>query len=267
MVRELILYNYGVKMKICNLASGSEGNVTYVETDHHKILLDLGMTVKYIKEKLSELSVAIEDIDYVFITHVHDDHIKALKGFIKKYNPTICVSPKMFSELEVLRDYENIILYDDAVYLDDTTIEIIKTSHDTSDSRSFILRNNGKSMVYMTDTGFINTKYFKKIENINVYLFESNHDIEMLLHGPYPKWLKDRVMGPYGHLSNKDSSIYLAKIIGPDTKKILLTHLSHKNNTEEKALQTIKEIFDEYEVKFTDIQCAKQREKSELIEI
>lgn len=254
-------------MKICNLASGSEGNVTYVETSNHKILLDLGMTVKYIKENLSDLSVNIEEIDYIFITHVHDDHIKALKSFIKKYNPTICVSPKMFSELEVLKDYEKILLYDDAVYLDETSIEIIKTSHDTSDSRSFIIKNNSKSVAYITDTGFINTKYFKKLENLNVYLFESNHDIEMLLHGPYPKWLKDRVIGPCGHLSNKDSSIYLAKIIGPNTKKILLTHLSHKNNTEEKALSTIKEIFAEYEIPFTDIKCAKQREKSELIEI
>lgn len=254
-------------MKICNLASGSEGNVTYIETEKHKILLDLGMTAKYIKDKLQELSVNIEDIDYVFITHVHDDHIKAMKNFIKKYHPVICVSPKMYSELEELKEYDNIILYDDIVTLQDLTIEIIKTSHDTSDSRSFILKSNGKSVVYMTDTGFINTKYFKKLENLNVYLFESNHDIEMLLHGPYPKWLKDRVMGPYGHLSNKDSSIYLAKIIGPNTQKILLTHLSHKNNTEEKALETIHEIFKEYEIQFNNISCAKQREKSELIEI
>ena len=94
-------------------------------------------------------------------------------------------------------------------------------------------------MVYMTDTGYVNTKYFKKLQNLDVYLFESNHDIEMLLHGPYPKWLKDRVMGPYGHLSNKDSAIYLAKNIGANTEKIMLMHLSHKNNTEEKALETI----------------------------
>ena len=252
-------------MKICNLASGSEGNVTYVETKDHKILLDLGMTVKYINERLSELSVSIEEIDYVFITHVHDDHIKALKNFIKKYHPTICVSPKMFSELDCLKEYEKILLYDDAIYLSDITVEIIKTSHDTSDSRSFILKSNGKSMVYMTDTGFVNTKYFPKIENLDVYLFESNHDIEMLLNGPYPKWLKNRVMGPYGHLSNKDSSIYLAKIIGPNTKKIILCHLSHKNNTEEKALKTITETFYEYEINFKDITCAKQKEKSEMI--
>ena len=254
-------------MKICNLASGSEGNVTYIETENHKILFDLGTTVKYIKEKLSELSIAIEEIDYVFITHVHDDHIKALKNFIKKYNPTICVSPQMFSEMEDLKYYDKVLLYDDKVELTDATIDIIKTSHDTSDARSFIIKSNNKTCAYITDTGFINTKYFKKLTNLNVYLFESNHDIEMLLNGPYPKWLKDRVMGPYGHLSNKDSSVYLAKIIGPDTKKILLTHLSEKNNTPEKALETIRETFKEYEIDFTNISCATQRDKSEVIEI
>lgn len=254
-------------MRICVLASGSEGNVTYVETETHKILLDLGTTTKYIKEKLSELSVAIEDIDHILITHVHDDHTKALKSFIKKYTPTICVSPKMYNELEVLKDYEKIILYDENIFLDELTIDIIKTSHDTSDSRSFILTCGEKSVVYLTDTGFINQKYFSKLQNRSVYLFESNHDIEMLLNGPYPRWLKERVMGPYGHLSNKDSSIYLAKIIGESTNKIILIHLSQKNNTEERALSTINEIFKEYDVNFNNITCARQKEKSEVIEL
>ena len=254
-------------MKACVLASGSEGNVTYIETENHKILLDIGMTVKYITEKLSELSINPEDIDHVFITHVHDDHVKALKQFIKKYKPTICVSPLILAELEVLKDYEDILIYDDAVYLDDVKIDIIKTSHDTTDSRGFIIESKGKSVVYLTDTGFINQKHFPKLQNKNIYLFESNHDIEMLLNGPYPKWLKDRVMGPYGHLSNKDSSIYLAKNIGENTQKIVLMHLSHKNNTEEVALSTIKEIFEEYDIQFNDITCARQKEKSELIEL
>jgi phosphoribosyl 1,2-cyclic phosphodiesterase len=254
-------------MKTCVLASGSEGNCTYVETDNHKILLDLGTTVKYIKEKLSELSVSLEEIDYIIITHVHDDHVKALKNYVKKYNANICVSPQMFSELPDLQYYNNIVLYDDVINLDDSKIEIIKTSHDTSDSRSFIITSNDKSIVYLTDTGYLNQKYFKKLSNKDVYLFESNHDIEMLLNGPYPKWLKDRVMGPYGHLSNKDSSIYLAKLIGDNTKQIVLTHLSQKNNTEEMALETIKETFKEYEIDFTNISYATQRDKSEVIEI
>ena len=252
-------------MKICVLASGSEGNCTYVETEHHKILLDLGTTVKYIKEKLSELSVSLDEIDYIFITHVHDDHIKALKQYIKRYQGTICVSPQMFSELEDLQYYNNIMLYNDKVELDDTTIDIIKTSHDTSDSRSFIITSNNKTVVYLTDTGYLNQKYSRILSNKELYLFESNHDIEMLLNGPYPKWLKDRVMGPYGHLNNKDSSVYLAKLIGDKTQKIILTHLSQKNNTEEMALETIKETFKEYDIKFKNISCARQKEKSELV--
>ena len=252
-------------MKICVLASGSEGNVTYIETENHKILLDIGMTVKYITEKLSELSVSPSEIDHIFITHVHEDHVKALKQFIKKYKPTICVSAQILADLEILKDYENVMIFDDAVYLSDVKVDIVKTSHDTNDSRGFILESKGKSVVYLTDTGFVNQKHFPKINNKDLYLFESNHDIEMLLNGPYPKWLKDRVMGPYGHLSNKDSAIYLAKNIGENTKKIILMHLSHKNNTEEIALSTIREIFDEYEISFDNICCAKQREKSELI--
>ena len=100
-----------------------------------------------------------------------------------------------------------------------------------------------------------------------MYLFESNHDVEMLMNGPYPKWLKDRVVGSSGHLSNKDASVYLAKLIGPNTKKIILTHLSHHNNTEDIALETIKETFKEYNIDFDNISCARQKEKSELIEI
>ena len=256
-------------MKTCVLASGSEGNVTYVETEKHKILLDLGTTVKYIKEKLSELSISIEDIDYIFITHTHNDHIKALKNFIKKYNPYICISPIMLKEIPELQDYEKIILYGNKVTLDDSIIDIIKTSHDTEDSRSFIITSNNKSVVYLTDTGYINHNNFEQLTNKDVYLFESNHDIEMLLQGPYPKWLKDRVLGPYGHLSNKDSSIYLAKLIGNNTKRIILMHLSQKNNTPSKAMQTIEETFKEYEIDFDieKITCARQDDKGELIEV
>ena len=98
-------------------------------------------------------------------------------------------------------------------------------------------------------------------------MFESNHDVELLMHGPYPSWLKKRVLSDEGHLSNKSASFYLTKLIGDKTKKIVLIHLSETNNSEEVALDTIHNTFKEYNLDFNDIVCARQNEKTEVIEI
>lgn len=254
-------------MKVCVLASGSEGNVTYVETAKSKILIDIGTNLKYITSKLAELNVAPSDIDYILISHTHDDHIKALKTFLRKNHPRICLTIKMLFDIEELKDYDNLLVFEDDIILEDCQIKSIKTSHDTNDSRGFIITENGKSVVYLTDTGYLNHKYFSSLSNKDIYLIESNHDVEMLINGPYPKWLKTRVVGPYGHLSNQDSAIYMSKLIGPKTKRILLMHLSHKNNTEELALNTINNIFNENAIAFSEIACARQKEKSEVIEV
>lgn len=254
-------------MRICVLASGSKGNSTYIETANHKILIDIGKNRKYIVNKLAEIGVAPNEIDYILISHLHEDHISALNTFIKNNNPTICLSKAMFMELSSIKEYNNILIYDDEIILNGAKIKAIKSSHDSVDSRNFIIEEQDKSVVYVTDTGYVNNKYFNFLRNKNVYLFESNHDIELLSHGPYPKWLKQRVLGDEGHLSNKAASFYLAKLVGPDTKKILLMHLSEVNNSEEKTLETITNTFKEYEVNFNDIKCAKQEEISEVINI
>ncbi len=254
-------------MRVSVLASGSKGNSTFVQTDKHNVLIDVGMNLKYLTEKLSELNVLPSSIDIILITHVHKDHIGALNSFIKKYKPTICLSQKMFSEIEILHHYESVVIYDDQLVFDSLTVEIFKTSHDTTDSRGFVLSNHGSSVVYVTDTGYINQKNFNLLKNKSMYIFESNHDAEMLMKGKYPDWLKKRVIGPKGHLSNQDASIYLSKLIGENTKKIVLAHLSHENNTEQKALDTIHAIFNEYGISFNNIECAHQEQKTEMEEV
>ena len=252
-------------MKICVLTSGSVGNSTYIETPKERILIDMGTTSKFICEELNSIGVDPSTITAVFISHTHDDHVKALKAFLKNYHPKVYLTPKMIPDLKDIADYDNMIIYDDDIYLSDTKVEVIKSSHDTNDSRNFLITNNGKSVVYITDTGYVNQKYFAKLKNKTVYLLESNHDIEKLRHGPYPLWLQDRILGPYGHLSNKDASIYLAKFIGADTKKVILMHLSEKNNSEELAMTSLKETLAEYEITFNDYMCAKPKEKIEEI--
>lgn len=251
-------------MKVVVLASGSEGNATYIETEQTKLIIDLGKNAKYIKTQLESIGVNPEEIDYILISHVHKDHTSALKTFVNRYKTTVLLSQKMFYDLEEIKEYENIIIYDDDIYIKDITVKTIKSSHDAPDARNFIIENKKQAVVYVTDTGYVNRKYFDLLKDREIYLFESNHDVEMLLNGPYPKWLKTRVVGSYGHLSNKDSAFYLSKLIGPHTKKIVLMHLSKINNTEDKALQMLEETLQEYDIDFHNITCARQSEITEV---
>lgn len=250
-------------MLVSVLASGSKGNSTLIKTDKLNILVDVGMNLKYIKEKLEEIGVGLNEINYIFLTHTHKDHIGALSTFVKKYKPIICLGHKMLEDLDFLENYDDIVLLQDTIDLDELHVDIINTSHDTSESKGYVFTTKDSSLVYITDTGYINNKYFKKLYNKNMYIIESNHDVEMLMHGKYPKWLKQRVLSDKGHLSNQACSFYLSKLIGNNTKKVILAHLSHENNTEEIALATLKSTLKEYNIEFEDINVAKQHEKTE----
>ena len=152
-------------MRVCVLASGSGGNSTYIETDKYKILVDIGKNRKYIVEKLESIGVKAEEIDYIFISHLHDDHISALNTFLKKYNPTIVISALMFKELDSIKEYPHILIYENEVILSNLKVTCIHSSHDATDSRNFIFEFNNHSIVYVTDTGYVNYKNFKYLKN------------------------------------------------------------------------------------------------------
>ncbi len=253
-------------MKIVVLASGSEGNSTFIKDEDTRILFDLGKNNKYITDKLKEVEENPKDINAIIISHTHVDHVSALKVFIKANHPNIYITEKMLKDLDFLKGYENLILYDKDFYINNLKITTIPSSHDVSDGRNFIVDNGKEKVVYLTDTGYLNRKYFSLLEHADYYLMESNHDIEMLMEGPYPKHLKQRILGSLGHLSNKDSSFYLTKLVGENTKKIILMHLSETNNTEEKALEMLQNTFKEYEVELPFSCCARQREVTKVVD-
>ena len=180
---------------------------------------------------------------------------------------TLLMYLKMFMEMACLKDYDHIKIYDNEITFDDMKILALKSSHDAVASRNFIIEEKDTSLVQITDTGYIKSKYFRLLKNRDVYFIESNHDIEMLTHGPYPDYLKKRVLSDEGHLSNQASGFYLSKLIGDKTKQIVLMHLSETNNTESKPMETIKNTFKEYDIKFKNIKCARQNEISEVINI
>lgn len=254
-------------MKVCVLASGSKGNSTYIETEESKILIDLGPTTLYIEQKLKDLNINPKDITSILISHTHSDHVNGLKVFIKKYNPTLYLTKKMYEDLSKLFEIKKFQLIEKDFNLNDLNIKVIKTSHDASDSNGYIVEKNNKSVVYITDTGYINKKNHSKLQNKNIYIFESNHDVDMLMNGKYPYHLKQRILGDKGHLSNKDSSYYLSNFIGEDTKTIILSHLSQDNNTQELALNTLNETLKNNDKKIKNIIVATQNERTELVEV
>ena len=248
-------------MRAIILGSGSKGNSTLLIGNNKKILIDVGFSYPKMLMNLKEYNVSPKDIDAILITHTHTDHIGGLSTFIKKNNTIVYSNNKMYSELIKTVPEELINIMDDEYSIGEFNVTCIHTSHDAVGSVGFIINDDNSNLVYVTDTGYINKSYLKKMVNKNVYIFESNHDINMLMTGPYPYVLKQRVLSDKGHLSNELAGNYLKDLVGDNTKKIILAHLSEINNTPDIALATVKNIINNKNI---EIDAALQNETYDI---
>ena len=253
-----------IKMKVKNIASGSKGNCTIVLCNKTNIIIDMGISYLALKRSLEENSLSFRNFNAILITHSHKDHIKGLPTLIKHTKIMVYIPKEMYKEIKEIVPIERCVFIDDKFSIDDVDIELIHTSHDTDCSVGYVINYDERSLVYVTDTGYINRKFLDKMKKKNMYIIESNHDEIMLMDGPYPRFLKERVISDRGHLSNKTTAKYLKKIIGKDTKTIMLAHLSEKNNTEKKALDAIYEELGNIDIK---VMVAKQDTESPFIEV
>jgi len=251
-------------MKVKTIASGSKGNCSIVLCNNTNIIIDMGISYLTLKRSLEENSLSFEQFAGILITHSHKDHINGLKSLIKHTNLTVYIPEKMYPDLEEIVPPHRCKFIEDKFEIQDVEVELIHTSHDAPCSVGYIISFDNKSLVYVTDTGYINRKYLAKMVNMDIYVIEANHDEIMLMDGPYPRFLKERVISDKGHLSNKTTAKYLKKIIGKNTKCIILAHLSEKNNTEEKALEAVREELDNNSI---NVIVAKQKEESPMIEV
>ena len=251
-------------MQVKTIASGSKGNCTIVLCNDTKLIIDMGISYLTLKRSLEDNSLSFSDFSGILITHCHNDHIKGLTSLLKHTNLKVYIPEAMYDSLKDVVEYQKCIFIEDNFTINDVEIELIHTSHDVPYSVGYIINHNKKSIVYVTDTGYINRKYLSKMIGKDAYIIESNHDEVMLMDGPYPRFLKERVISDLGHLSNKTTATYLKNIIGPNTKNIVLAHLSEKNNTEEKALETIKSKVTREDI---NIIIARQDEEGPMIEV
>ena len=251
-------------MKIKTIASGSKGNCSIVLCDETKFIIDMGISYLTLKKSLEENSLSFDQFTGVLITHNHKDHINGLASLIKKTNLQLFIPQEMYEGIKEIVPKDRCEFIDDIFKINDVTIELIHTSHDAPYSVGFIINQDDKSIVYVTDTGYINRKYLAKMINKDLYLIESNHDEIMLMDGPYPRFLKERVISDKGHLSNTTTSKYLKKLVGDRTKYIILAHISEKNNTEELAYECTKKALEDDKI---EVLIAKQYEESQMIEV
>ncbi|MDF2698840.1 MAG: fold metallo-hydrolase [Haloplasmataceae bacterium] len=261
-------------MKVTILASGSKGNATLIETNETKILLDVGLSYKNLVLKLIEINVGINEIDAIFITHEHIDHIKGLDTLIKKNNINIYLSHGTYEAIVTHRkfgvtyEYFNICKSDQMIKINNLDVIPFLISHDALEPFGYVLYEGKKKLVYLTDTGYISQVNEEKIKDADIYIIEANHNIEMLMCTNRPWNLKQRILGNFGHLNNEDTLYTLLRIVNVNTKFIYLAHISEEANNHDLLMLTVNEIFSNYDhydkIKFF---IAKQYETSEISEI
>lgn len=259
-------------MKLTLFSSGSCGNCGIVVGNEKNIMIDAGLSKKQIDAHLEKSGLDFSNIDYLFITHSHVDHIKGLSMILKKTNTKVFMSNGTYYDL--LKTKEKMI-YEDALYsnriyifqkvnsmmeyeklnLEEFLVEPIPTFHDASESLGYIINQGENKLVYITDTGYVHNSLFEKISNANCYVLESNHDPQILMSDPVrPLSLKIRILSEHGHLSNEDSMVVLAKVMGEKTKLVLHAHISQDCNLTQIVNLTRERVFNDYGIDVNNIE-------------
>lgn len=244
-------------MQVAVLASGSKGNATFIELDGKKLLIDAGISARRIRQELNRIGQAIEELDGVFITHEHGDHISGLMTLTKKYGVQVFSRPETFRAMSFYRELpmECINPIIDRVRLDRVTVRAFGIPHDAADPVGYVIQGSSRCIV-ATDMGFVDGSLQGMLEGAQVMVLETNHDVELLKNGSYPYSLKKRILGARGHLSNRDAALAVAGL-KQRPKKLLLAHLSESNNRPELAMSTVQGILrqqgvDDMEIYLTD---------------
>ena len=236
-------------IRFCNLYSGSSGNSTFVEYNNTRILVDAGVSCQKLIRGLSNLNVNLEQLDGILITHEHADHVKGLTTLCKKFNIPIYATDKTWKQMALLKlpEYQHILFQaNESFELGELTIHPFSIPHDAIDPCAFNIIAGDKKITVATDMGHVTKEIYENFLGSDVLLLESNYDPNTLTYSSYPYFLKRRIAGDNGHLSNEMASNVIKKLYDETgIQNVVLGHLSKENNFPELAYQTVVNAFGE----------------------
>ncbi len=234
-------------MELCSIASGSSGNCIYAGTDDTHLLLDVGLSGKRIEAGLNEIGFTTADMDGILITHEHADHIKGLGVIMRRYGLPVYATRGTIDEImrcNYLGEIDAGLFHEispmEGFAVGDMRVTPMSISHDAADPVAYRMDSGKKSMAVVTDLGIYDETIVNMITGLDALLLEANHDVHMLEVGVYPFYLKQRILGEKGHLSNELCGQLLCRILHDDLKKIFLGHLSKENNYPQLAVESVK---------------------------
>ena len=232
-------------IKFNSLASGSKGNCYYLETKESKILIDLGLSAKEVEYRLSLVGVDPADITAVLVSHEHNDHIRGVGAFSRRYGTKVYINyPTLKNGLTKTKKI-NAHEFDsqENFVINDLTVTPFSISHDAADPVGFTFSAYDKKVGIATDLGIATNLVKTNLTGCDMLIIESNHDHEMLMSGPYPWFLKQRVRGRHGHLSNSAALELIHEVVTQKTKHIVFAHMSETNNHEKMVYTNVIESY------------------------
>lgn len=265
-------------MRLLSIASGSSGNCIYVGNEDTHILIDAGISGKRIEAGLNSIGLSGKDMDAVFVTHEHVDHISGLGVFSRKWNKPIYATAGTVHGIqgtksvgEIDSDLYEIFHKEEEIQIGTLTIHPIEISHDAAEPTAYRVTDGEKKLAVATDIGCLTEQLVEELQGVSALLIEANHDVNMLQVGSYPFYLKQRILGNRGHLSNENCGRLLSRIVHDNLQDILLGHLSRENNLPELAYEAVRlEITtgnNPYRGGDFRIRVAKRGEPSPIVEV
>jgi phosphoribosyl 1,2-cyclic phosphodiesterase len=236
----------------CSFASGSSGNCYLVKTDNTALLVDAGISARRINAGLKFAEIGDDQLAAILITHEHSDHVRSLSSMMRqKANVEAFANEGTWKAIGIQpsSDRRRTFKTDEPFWVGDIKVKGFPVSHDAADPVGYSFYSEGKQISIITDTGIVGEDLVEEAKRADLLILEANHDVDMLKIGRYPWFLKQRILGDRGHLSNETAARLLVRLLSEEKKerRILLAHLSRENNFPEMAYQTVKNILEEEE--------------------